>query len=217
MANFIGLFNRENILGEKIYKTLSELSETTVVTSISNTIDASFREKIKMSQGDNGVFIFNSNFTNELNEIGFEYSEKICAELGSLFKTLKELCLFSIQTGIKTKFIFITTNPSVSSMSKFPVSPIYDEAIHSLIRSLAKELKPFGLSFLGICTEPIFELISKEELRNYRKGMRIYAFKKSPIKLNEFASLIKNLVLNDFSLTSGNIFYIGEGLDPMNF
>jgi hypothetical protein len=217
MTNFIGLFNKKNMLGEELFKALSLMEETTMIATASNAIDPDFREKIKISQNDNGVFVFNSSFINELDEISLEYSERICAELSTLFKTIKELSIIFMQAGAKAKFIFITTNPSISSMSRFPISPIYDEAAHSLIRSLAKELKPFNLSFFGICTEPIFEFISKEELRNYRKSMKIYALKKIPVKIKEFVSLIKNIALTDFSLASGNVFYIGEGLDPMNF
>ena len=114
------------------------------------------------------------------------------------------------------KFLFITTNPSISHLSEFPISPIYDEAVHSLIRSLAKEFKSVHLAFHGICIEPIFEMLDKNELRDYRKKMKVYAMQKSPIKLEVLMAFIKNLALTDLRLASGNIFYIAEGLDQVN-
>lgn len=217
MTNFVGLFNSNNLLGEKILEDLSKEGETDVTSSPSLIMDPSFRKRMSLDPQGNNIFIFNSGFLNEPKIIDIEYSERISIELGNLFDTLKELINLSIQSGICSKFLFITTNPSISHMSSFPISPICDEAIHSLLRSLAKELKPFNLSFYGICTEPIFELVDRAEMKTYRKSMKIYALKKSPIKIQKLISLIRKVAFFDFTLISGNVLYVGAGLDQMNF
>jgi hypothetical protein len=145
------------------------------------------------------------------------YNQTIQAHFTTLFYILQQLSRECIQKNIKAKFVFLTVNPSIRHVSMFPTAPIRDEGIHAFVKSLAKELKPFNLSFYGVCTEPIFEFLEKEEIRNYRKNMKVYALKKSPIKLQELFSFIKEIAFNDLTLASGNILYVGEGLDPANF
>ena len=59
-------------------------------------------------------------------------------------------------------------------------------------------------------------MLDKNELRDYRKKMKVYAMQKSPIKLEVLMAFIKNLALTDLRLASGNILYIAEGLDQAN-
>ncbi len=233
--NFVCLLNHKNVVGETLLKGFSELLDTEVAiltnstASLDNLKDGqsfdsnflsisndNFEELIKSKLKDNNIFIFNSKFINELEEIDINYSDKICGELNHLFRTIKALINILRREDKRGKFLFITTNPSISHSSKFPISPIYDEAIHSLIRSLAKEFKAAQVAFHGICIEPIFEMLDKNELRDYRKKMKVYAMQKSPIKLEVLTAFIKNLALTDLRLASGNILYIAEGLDQVN-
>jgi len=234
-VNFVCLLNHKNVVGETLLKGFSELLDTEVAiltnstASLDNLKDGqsfdsnflsisndNFEELIKSKLKDNNIFIFNSKFINELEEIDINYSDKICGELNHLFRTIKALINILRREDKRGKFLFITTNPSISHSSKFPISPIYDEAIHSLIRSLAKEFKAAQVAFHGICIEPIFEMLDKNELRDYRKKMKVYAMQKSPIKLEVLTAFIKNLALTDLRLASGNILYIAEGLDQVN-
>ncbi len=235
--NFICLQNHKNLVGDAILKEFSPLLNTEVAvlqdscSEENNAIapqqdpnltslffeDGRFEEMVKIRLTENNIFIFNSKFINELQEVSINYSDKICDELNNLFRTIKALISVLHREDKKGKFLFITTNPGISHSCEFPISPIYDEAVHSLIRSLAKEFKSVQISFHGICIEPIFEMVDKSELRNYRRKMKVYAMQKSPIKLAVLVSLIKNLALIDFRLTSGNILYVAEGLDQVNF
>lgn len=235
--NFICLLNHENLVGETLLKGFSQLSDREVAvlinssSDIDNSVDEgissslvslcitndNFEELIRSRLSDENIFIFNSKFINEFKKVDINYADDICGELNHLFRTIKALINILLREDKSGKFLFITTNPSISHSSDFPTSPIYDEAIHSLIRSLAKEFKSVHASFHGVCIEPVFEMIDKSELREYRREMRIYAMQKSPIKLDALVSFIKNLALTDLRLASGNIFYIAEGLDQMNF
>lgn len=214
--NFISLLNHENVVGEALLKGFSQLLDTEVAI-LTNSTNDNFEEFIKSKLKDDNIFIFNSKFINELKEVDINYSDKICAQLNSLFRTIKILISAVLLRDKRGKVLFITTNPGISHSSDFPISPIYDEAIHSLIRSLAKEFKSDQIAFHGICVEPIFEMIDKAELKSYRKKMKVYGTQKSPIKLDALVSFIRNVALTDLRLSSGNIFYIAEGLDQMNF
>jgi len=236
-VNFVCLLNHENVVGETLLKGFSNLLDTEVAvltnhsSAADNTINErlnvglvslctandNFEEIIKSKLNEDNIFIFNSRFINELEEVDINYSDRVCDELNNLFRVIKVLITNLHKEDKRGKFLFITTNPSISHSSEFPISPIYDEAIHSLIRSLAKEFRSNQLAFHGICIEPIFEMIDKNELRNYRKKMKVHGMQKSPIKLDALASFIRNLAMTDLRLTSGNIFYIAEGLDQMNF
>ena len=234
--NFVGLINHENAVGEALLKGFSQLLDTEVAVLTNSTAsadnpkdeqnfgsvslsaaDENFADLIKSKLKDDNVFIFNSKFINELKEVDINYSDQICVELKHLFRTIKILINALLLADKRGKILFITTNPSISHSSDFPISPIYDEAVHSLIRSLAKEFKSAQIAFHGICVEPIFEMIAQSELRDYRKKMKVYAMQKSPIKLEALTAFIKNLVLTDLRLASGNIFYVAEGLDQANF
>lgn len=236
IVNFVCLLNHKNVVGETLLKGFSNLLDTEVAvltnhsSAADNTINErlstglvslclandSFEELIKSKLKDDNIFIFNSKFINELEEVDINYSEKICGELSHLFRTIKALINILRREDKRGKFLFITTNPSISNSSKFPISPIYDEAIHSLIRSLTKEFKSAQIAFHGICIEPICEMLDRNELRDYRKKMKVYAMQKSPIKLEVLTAFIKNLALTDLRLASGNILYIAEGLDQVN-
>jgi len=237
IVNFVCLINHENAVGTALLKGFSRLlnTEVGVLTSIPSGLgdltqdelnlnlislcitSDNFEELIKGKLRDDNIFIFNSRFINELTEVDINYSDKICGELNFLFRTIQALINILLREDKKGKFLFITTNPSISHLSNFPISPIYDEAVHSLVRSLAKEFKSVHLAFHGICIEPILKMINRNEIRDYRKKMKVYAMQKSPIKLDALTSFIKNLVLTDLRLTSGNIFYIAEGMDQINF
>lgn len=208
--NFICLHSQNNLVEQAIAQEFSNFHDTNFL--MLNDI-CSLDEHLT----ENNIFIFNSRFVNELQDINVNYADKICEELGRLFKIIK-MMIGSLQRADKTgKFIFITTNPGISHATAFPISPIYDEAIHSLVRSLAKEFKSAQIAFHGICLEPVFEMIDQCELRDYRKKMKVYAMQKSPLRMAALISLIKSLVVADFRLTSGNILYIAEGLDQVNF
>lgn len=213
-VNFVCLFNHENVVGEALLKGFSGNLDTEVSLNIAND---NFEEFIKSKLKDDNILIFNSKFINELKEVDIYYSDRICAQLNSLFRILKIFLKILLTQGKRGKILFITTNPSISHSSGFPVSPIYDEAVHSLVRSLAKEFKPAQVAFHGICVEPIFEMLDKNELKGYRKKMKVYGMQKSPMKLDALVSFVKNVALTDLRLSSGNIFYIAEGLDQMNF
>jgi len=235
--NFVCVQNYKNLVGSAILRGFSQLPniEIAVLENASSgkgkstndekhsgviflsMEDDGFEESVKKKLTENNVFIFNSKFINELEEIDVNYSDRVCDELNNLFRVLKKLIGLLYREDKKGKFLFITTNPGISHSSDFPTSPIYDEAIHALIRSLAKEFKSAQIAFHGLCIEAIFEMVDKSELRDYRTKMKVYATQKSPIKSDVLIAFIKNLVLTDFRLTSGNILYVAEGLDQVNF
>lgn len=208
--NFICLHSQNNLVEQAIAQEFSKFEDTDFMMLK----DSCLLEK---HLTENNIFIFNSNFFNELQDVNINYADRICEELCQLFQRIK-MVIGLLQRADKTgKFIFITTNSGISHATAFPISPIYDEAIHSLVRSLAKEFKSAQIAFHGICLEPVFEMIDQCELRDYRKKMKVYAMQKSPLRMAALISLIKNLVVADFRLTSGNILYIAEGLDQVNF
>ena len=235
--NLVCLNSYKNLLGQAILKEFLSLGDTKVIIfqesypeknheiSDSQVVDAlklsitdeGFEAFIKDSLSENNIFIFNSNFIDEMKQVGLSYSQAICDQLNELFKSIKLIISILNREGKSGKFLFITTNPGISHSCNFPTSPIYDEALHALIRSLAKEFKSSQIAFHGICTESIFEMVDKSELRDYRRKMKVYAMQKSPVKLAVLVALIKNLALTDFRLTSGNILYVAEGLDQVNF
>lgn len=235
IMNLVCILNHENIIGKALLDKFLQVPNTDILIikrpfpdKIDNDInypelpsifenDCNFECIIRERLKANNVFIFNSRLINEMDEVNINYADRIYADLNILFRSTKKLCSILVKEGKGGKFLFITINPSISHMSKFPISPIYDEAVHSLIRSLTKELKPFDLVFNGVCIEPIWELLNDDERKYYRKKMKLYAAKKNPIKLNELADFIKSITLADLSLTSGNIFYIAEGADQANF
>lgn len=181
------------------------------------TTDAGFESLIKERLTDENVFIFNSCFAEEMKLLDTGYSQTICDQLNNLFRIIKIITSLLHREGRRGKFLFITTNPGISHCCNFPTSPIYDESVHSLVRTLAKEFRSQNISFHGICTEAVFEMVSKDELRDYRRKMKVYGVQKSPVKLSELTALVKNIALTDFRLASGNILYVGEGLDQGNY
>ncbi len=208
--NFVCLHSQNNLVEQAIAQEFSKFEDTDFMMLEDNCL-------LEKHLTENNIFIFNSRFVNELQDVNVNYADRICEELGQLFQRIK-MIVGLLQRADKTgKFIFITTNPGISHATAFPISPIYDEAVHSLVRSLAKEFKSAQIAFHGICLEPIFEMIDKSELRDYRKKMKVYAMQKSPLKMAALICLIKNLAVADFRLTSGNILYISEGLDQGNF
>jgi hypothetical protein len=211
-VNFVGLINHENMVGETLLKSFSGLSNTEVAVLTNANLGELIKEKLQ----DDNFFIFNSRFINELEEVDINYTEKVCSELNNIFRVIKGLIHNLHKADKRAKFLFITTNPGISHLVSFPVSPIYDEAIHSLVHSLAKEFRPSQFAFHGICIEPISEMLDKDELRNYRRKMKVHGMQKNPIRLDALTSFIKNLAFTDFRLASGNIFYIAEGMDQVN-
>jgi len=216
--NLIGVVNPKNVVGEALLKSFSDLPGAEAFAMTVNSFDIEdFEDLIRTKLKEDNIFIFNSKFTDELKEVDINYADRVCAELGDLFRAIKKLTNLLLREGKKGKFIFITTNPSISHSSSFPISPIYDGAVHSLVRSLAKEFKSTQLIFHGVCIEPVCEMINESELRDYQRRMKVYAMRKRPIRLEALADFIKNVALTNLGLSSGSIFYIGEGLDQLNF
>lgn len=230
--SFVVLFNPNNAVGEEILKIFrgdknslfalippwlgkentSSLALTEMEDVPADTYNDNFEETIRSELQENNIFIFNSEFIDECKAMSKGYADKLSLKLKFIFKIVKSLCKLLIGKNKGGKFFFITVNPGVSNILDFPTAPIYDEAIHSFLRSLAKEFNPFNLIFNGLCVEPVLELMDKSELRTYRNKMKIYAMKKDPIKAQELAAFIKNISINNLSLSSGNIYCLGQGM-----
>lgn len=235
--NLVCLSNHDNLVGQAILREFSAVENTRLAIlqepfCAANekvpellTSDAlklpingpGFESLIKDRLTTENVFIFNSRFTEEMKCLDIIYSQAICDQFHNLFRIIKIIIGLLHRESQRGKFIFVTTNPGITHGCNFPTSPVYDEGVHSLVRTLAKEFKSQNISFHGICAEAVFEMVAKDELRDYRKKMKVYGAQKSPVKLSELTALVKNIALTDFRLASGNILYVGEGLDQGNY
>ncbi|MDR0675603.1 MAG: hypothetical protein LBF97_00990 [Elusimicrobiota bacterium] len=161
---------------------------------------------------DDNIFIFNTDFSDEYKEFGENYIDKVVLKLNEIFEITKNLCVKLIENRQKASFYFFTVNPTIYKAIDFPVAPIFDEAIHSFIKSMAKEMTSFDIYFYGICLDPIFEMLNIEQIKSYRKIMSIYSLRKAPTKINDLLNTIQIFFKNRTKLFSGNIYNIGDGM-----
>ena len=217
------LHNINNILGESLVDFFLKDENTVSVFKQQNdsnflpnkTKDLNFLKNpddLKFYIQDENIFLFNTKFLNEIDFLNENYAASLCENLNEIFDFTNNICKFLIETGKKGKFVFITVNPTLGNIFDFPIAPINDEAIHSFVKSLVKEITPFNILVNAVCIDPIFEMLDKEQLRNYRKKMRIYSIQKSPTRIQEILDSIRYILANDSHLFSGKIYYLGEGM-----
>ncbi len=161
---------------------------------------------------DENIFIFNTKFINELENADENYISELNFELQRTFETVKILCKNLLDANRKGKFIFLTVNPTLNLAIDFPIAPIHDEAIHSFIKTLAKEMSALDFTFNAICLEPIFEMLTRDQIKSYRRKMQIYATRKNPVSFDELFNFIEYVSLSTTNILSGAIFYIGSGM-----
>jgi short-subunit dehydrogenase involved in D-alanine esterification of teichoic acids len=199
----IFLYNSKNLLGESLIEFFLKDESNVVETTFDD-----FKDKMQ----DENVFIFNTSFLNEIDLINENYANEIIENLDKIFELTNLICKCLIETGKKGKFVFITTNPSLGNIIDFPTAPINDEAIHSFVKSLTKEMTPFNIIVNAVCVEPILEMLDKDELKIYRRKMKFYGVKKAPMKISEFLDAMQYVLANESHLFSGKIYYLGEGM-----
>ena len=204
MSNFIFIHNTNNLLGEKL---ISSFKDNPL-----NSIVINEYKNIKSKLQEDNIFIFNTDFTNELKNLTEDYADQLCNKLENIFKMLQSITNELIYAEKKGKFLFITTNPKTLNLVDAPCAPIYDEAIFSLVKSLTKELNSFNLRFNAITLDSIFEEMDKTSLRNYAKKMKPIASRKTPTKLDALINQIHEIVFSNSNLLSGTIYNIGEGM-----
>ena len=189
MQTFV--YNIDNLLGEKL-----------IVSFSAKKLDS---KSLKIFDDEN-VFIFNTKFSNEIDLLDEKYASELCHEFQEIFKLTKAICSKLLEDGKKGKFVFLTVNSSLANVSNFPAAPIRDEAIHSFVKSLAKEMSSFGIIFNVLCIDPIFEMFDINELKLYRKNMKSFSSQKSPMKLEDVVELIKHIISSDSTLLSGMVY-----------
>jgi NAD(P)-dependent dehydrogenase (short-subunit alcohol dehydrogenase family) len=202
--SFVFLKNTDNLLGKKLVDFFSQDEKNAVLISEGN--------DLKLKLQDENVFVFNTQFLNESALLTEDYGAKLSDNLNKIFEMTNTICKALIESGKKGKIIFVTVNPSLGNTIDFPTAPINDEAIHSFVKTLAKELTPFGIIVNAICLDPVFEMLDKSILKIFRRKMRVYAIQKSPTKLVEILDAFKYVLANDSHLFSGKIYYLGEGM-----
>ncbi len=207
MTRCVGILNGENQLGQALKACLSSGQQTHFF-NLSEFSPESLAPRLT----DSNWFVFNSDFLNEKEQIHPQYADQVIQKLGAVFKLMKGLTALLIKENKTAKFVFITVNTEVIHLIDFPVAPIYDEAIHSFSKSLAHELSPFGLDVYSVCTEPILEILNKDEIRSYRKKMKIFSTQKSPIKAEQVAEFVYQLLNASMGMLSGSTLCIGQGM-----
>jgi len=196
--------NNENIVGERLIDFFSKDKTNTLL------FKKTFQlENIKSELQDENIFIFNSKFLNEIELLNEDYASEICENLNEIFRLTKYICQALIESGKKGKFVFITVNSSIQNILDINTSPITDEAIHSFVKSIAKEMSPFNIVFNAVCINPIAEMLAPEQIRSYRKKMNIFGPKKLPLKLEELIESINYITTNKSMLFSGQIYFLG--------
>ncbi|MCP3659182.1 MAG: hypothetical protein GY830_02225 [Bacteroidetes bacterium] len=175
---------------------------------IGKKILTTFNASLNLTNEQN-TFIFNTYLNNET----LKESEinTIIAKLDKLFQTTQIIISRQVHTNKSAKFFFITTNSRLHNITDFKYAPIYDEAVHSFVKSMSKEFNAFNLNFNAICLDPIAEMLTKPEKRTYGLNMRNIVTKKTPTKLDELMLLLKELITAKTSLLSGTVFTVGAG------
>lgn len=208
------LYNTNNFVGESLVGFFSNNDQNTVLIA-----DKFSAEKLQKNIQDENIFILNSQFFDEKNLLDLEpnYSTILCNSLNKIFESTQNIVKLLTSSNKPGKLIFITVTPSLNNIfdadSTFPTAPIHDEAIHSFVKSLSKEISPFNITTTAISLEPIFEMLDKETLKTYRKKMKVYAIKKSPMKINELMTAVEYIASNNSHLFSGKVHYLGEGME----
>ncbi len=143
---------------------------------------------------------------------GIDYPYVLERYLTALFGICQRLAQRMVATGRSGTFLCVTTNPSVGLFIPYPTSPILDEAIHSFVRSLSKELASFDIGVFGLCLDPIAECVPDTRLtRWYKKRLSQHGIKKLPIKLADVAGVMDSVLSPGSRPMSGNIIAVGEG------
>lgn len=172
-----------------------------------------FNEYASLPANEAGdIFLILSDFKDEMTVDLMQYADDICAEILASTKEIKEIAKYYIQENRKAKFFYVGINSGVRNALNVPISPIKDEAIFSLFKTLDKELSSFGLNFYGIAVESIDEILDLKIKRDYRKDMKVFSTRKSPIKLHALIELIKAIAVHDNSMLSGGLLSCGSGV-----
>lgn len=161
---------------------------------------------------EENIFVFNTNFINEYENFNEKYIDELISDLNSKFEMVKFICRKLIENKQKATFYFFSINTTLHNAIDFPIAPIRDESIFSFIKSISKEMTSFDIFFNGVCIDPIFEMLTKDQIRNYRRNMSLYSLRKNPTKIQDLLKFIENLFLNRTKLSSGSIYNIGDGM-----
>lgn len=160
----------------------------------------------------NNVFLIPTPLFNELTEFNMGYTALLLEYLSNLAGWIQKMVRVLVQQKKPGTFIFFTTNPNVQSFLDYPISPILDESIHSLIKTLAKELHSLHFHFYGLCLEPLHCLVTDAlQIRSYRKKMAAHSISKLPLKMDEVCTLVQAICNGQLPLVSGSVLPVGYG------
>ncbi len=209
LVPFSCIYQGHNFLGDALVASMGDLGDVLLLPAAEFTVGSpSWFHRLQA----HNTFVYNSEFMNEMDCDLIEYAHAVGMKLSGLFSEIQSLCKVLIAENKTANFFFLTTNPSVRNVLNYPIAPLYDESVHALVKSLAKEMNPFNLHFYGVNMEPLAELLSPADIRAYRRLMKGYAARKTPLRGQDVADYIKNLSLTERGLCSGSIFSIGVGM-----
>ena len=184
--------------GEKFDKNV------TILKNIENVVDFFDKENI---------FLFGLKFLNEYDIDDISYIDNIIFDLTQKYQFLQFISKNLIERSFKGAFYFFTFHSINLNTSKLPIKPIHDSAIEIFVKTVSKELTTFNIYSYCLRLESIFETMNFQEIRDFRKKMNIFAFRKTPTKILDILSFLNVLFHNNFKLLSGSIINVGDGMD----
>ena len=221
MRPFAGLINTDSPLAEDFYEycTSKEINACRLDKVLGIGTEDGIKDltpdklsEVQTELAEENAFIFLPSLKDESN-IDESYGPIIQRRLFTVYKVTKTLSRMLLDQEVSARFLYLTTAPGLYGLIDYPFCPIYDLAIHSLVKSLGKELTAMGLRFSCLCTEPLMSILDKKEIRAYRNKMRVIAAKKTPIKNSEIMALIHHFAFKQNHMLSGNIISAGAGTE----
>jgi len=205
----IFLLNATTPLIQELFPLLNEIPNVRIHPVI---LPEAGAETVNQVETENNVFLISTPFFDEFTDFNAGYAAFLLEYLNSLVAWIQKMIRILAQQGKPGTFIFFTTNPNARGFLEYPISPILDESLHALVKTLSKELHSLNFHFYALCLEPLQCLVKDPiQVRTYRKKMAAHAMSKMPLKVDGINSIIRSICKGNLSLVSGSVLPVGYG------
>ncbi|MCC8374082.1 hypothetical protein CKY10_13115 [Photorhabdus sp. HUG-39] len=136
------------------------------------------------------------------------FSNTVTDNVLFVMKTIKGLILDNIKSG-KGKYFFLLQDDSFGYLDSCYSSPVYNETITAMSKSLAKEYSRYNMFFNTLVIQP--ELKELKLDRNSKEVLKNYALKYKTINYEDVTKFLISMIQNEFPL-SGATIRLGNGV-----
>ena len=221
--------NHDSILTKKIAESRSE-SDELYISYPKNTYDSFLKENEKNVKH---MHICNDrvksiNFDNIIIDMKFSEQEKLLDSIEKIdsnneFIGLSKIwietviCLTELLTEIINnnilrgggKFFFLLRDDTFGYIDNLNISPVYNNIITSMTKSLAKEYSRFNMIFNSFWIQP--ELSELNMLKNDKTMLKNFALKYRTINYDHVVKYINIMIENDFPINGATV-PLGNGV-----